>query len=327
MRKIIKILGVVVLLLLLVVGAGLTYLKTALPNVGPPPDLTVEVTKERIERGQHLATEVMACMHCHSKIDKTRFAHPIEDDMLGAGGTHFGPEEGLPGNFYAPNLTPYHLGDWTDGEIFRAITSGVSKDGHALFPIMPYPNYAQIDEEDIYDVIAYLRSLEPVKNDVPLSEAVFPVNFIINTMPQKAEFTEKPDIGDKVAYGKYLVTAASCADCHTTMEQGAPIPGMEFAGGNEFPLIDNSIVRTANITPDPKTGIGNWTEEQFIQRFKEYADSSFVFHKVEKGEFNTAMPWRMYSRMSQEELSAIYAYLQTVEPKKNAVTHFTPVEE
>ena len=323
-----KVLGVLFLIVIVGISGSLIYVSTALPDVGPAPDIEIEQTAERIERGRHLANSVMLCTHCHSPQEKVKFAHPVNKEMLGAGGTRFGIEEGFPGNYYAPNITPVNLGDWTDGEIYRAVTQGVSKDGRALFPIMPYQNYARLSLEDIYSVIAYLRTLEPVENEVPLSESFFPMNFIINTIPAESELTEiKPDQTDPVSWGKYLVTAASCMDCHTPMEQGTPIPGMELAGGMEFIMEDGSTVRTANLTPDFDTGIGNWTETQFVERFKQYDDSSFVYHEVKKGEFNTAMPWSMYSTMSEDQLKAIYAYLRTAKPVKHLVTKFTPVDE
>lgn len=328
MKTLFKVLGIILTILVIAVGGILIYASTALPNAGPAPDIEIEQTAERVERGKYLATSVMACVHCHTPQQKTVFAHPIQEDMIGAGGNRFGAEEGFPGNYYASNLTPANLGDWTDGEIYRAITAGVGKGGRALFPIMPWPNYAQMEQEDIYSIIAYLRTLEPIENEVPASESFFPMNFIINTMPTKAEPVTEPayDRSDLASWGKYLVTAASCQDCHTMKEQGADVPGMAFAGGMDFPMIDGSIARTANITPDMGTGIGSWTEEQFVNRFKQYADSSFVFHEVGHGEFNTAMPWKSYSNMSEGELKAIYAYLRTVEPVEHLVTRFTPAE-
>lgn len=325
MRKLIKYSGYLLTAIILLVGCGLMYIKTALPDVGPPPDLTVEITQQRLERGEHLAKNVMACLHCHSGQNKTQFAHPADLSKPGIGGTRFGTEEGLPGDYYAPNLTPYHLGNWTDGELYRAITTGVSKDGRALFPIMPYPNYGKLDPEDIYSVIAYLRTLEPIANDVPSSEPVFPMNFIINTIPQKAEPGKRPAVSDRVAYGKYLATAASCADCHTPRDKGNPIEGMEFAGGNEFLLADQSVVRTANLTPDTVTGIGAWTEDAFVARFRTYSDTAFSPHEVKEGEFNTFMPWAQYANMTDEELRAIYSYLRTLQPVQNLVSRFTPV--
>lgn len=324
MKKLLKIFGGILAVLVIAITGLLTYISTALPNVEPAPDLKIELTDERIKKGEYLANTVYVCMDCHSDRDYSKFALTIKEGTYGKGGNLFGTEMGLPGNYYAKNLTPYHLGDWTDGEIFRAITTGVNKQGDALFPIMPYTNYRQVDPEDIYDIIAYLRTLEPIEHDVPESSSNFPMNFIINTIPSETEFTTKPDISDQVAYGKYLVTAASCADCHTPMDKGAAIPGMAFAGGMDFPLPDGGIVTSSNITKDINTGIGTWTERAFIARFKSFQDSANVINKaqVKPGDFNTEMPWRFYSEMSEEQLSAIYAYLLTVPAVKNQITKF-----
>ncbi|WP_181306645.1 hypothetical protein [Rufibacter sp. XAAS-G3-1] len=162
---------------------------------------------------------------------------------------------GLPGTFYVANITPAGIGDWTDGEIFRAITTGVSKEGQALFSIMPHPYYGQVAQEDIEAVITYLRTLPAIENKVPASEVDFPMNFILNTIPQKAHLQPVPSKTDPVLYGKYLITAA-CADCHTMKENGQNILAMEFAGGMEFPIPTGGRVQSANLTPD-KTGLGN----------------------------------------------------------------------
>lgn len=326
MRNILKGLGVLAIVAILSIIGILTYVTTVLPDVEPAPDLQIELTNERIERGRYLANNVMVCTHCHSPQERSKFAHPLNSDSLGAGGILFGTEEGLPGNYFSANLTPSFLGDWTDGEIYRAITTGVSKDGRALFPIMPYQKYAKAEKEDIYSVIAYLRTLDPIENEVPLSESFFPMNFIINTIPKAPTHEMVRDTTNPVSWGKYLVTVASCSDCHTPKEKGADIPGMQFAGGFEFPMIDKSIVRTANITPDNNTGIGTWSEEEFVNRFKSYADTSFEFKEIAHGTFNTSMPWKQYSQMSEQELKAIYAYLRTVEPVEHTFERFTPAE-
>ena len=325
MKRFGKIIGLLFTILIIAIIGILIYLKLALPDVGPAPDIEIEQTAERVEHGQYLANHLMSCMHCHTPQDKSRFGHPMKQDSLGAGGVLFGAAEGLPGEYYAPNLTPFNLGQWTDGEIFRAITSGVNKEGEALFPIMPHPNYGQLQKEDIYSIIAYLRTLEPIENDVPESTSHFPMNFIINTIPKPATHNLIKNSSDLSVTGKYLAKAASCIDCHSPVENGARIPGMEFAGGMEFKMIDGSIVRTANITPDKNTGIGNWSEDQFVNRFKEYADSSFEFNVIPHGQFNTAMPWQNYAEIDEKDLKAIFAYLKTVEPVSNEVTRFTPV--
>lgn len=314
---------IVVLVIITGVIGLLAYVNFALPDVGDPETLKVEITPERLERGKYLAGSVSSCMDCHSERDWTKFAGPPREGTFGKGGEEFSQKLGFPGKYYAKNITPAGIGDWTDGEILRAISSGVNKDGHALFPIMPHPNYGKMDREDLYSVIAYLRTLQPIENQVPDSESDFPMNFIINTIPAKAEYSKKPDVNDQVAYGAYLFNAAACGDCHTRKEQGTPVAGMELAGGFEFPLPSGGTVRSANITPDKETGLGNWTEEMFLQRFKVYADSSYKSPVIKKGDFNTVMPWTMFATMKSDDIKAIYAYLKTVKPIKNDVTRFS----
>ncbi|GAB5409619.1 MAG: c-type cytochrome [Balneolaceae bacterium] len=330
MKTFTKILGGLLLLVVLFISGALVYVSTALPNVEPAPNLTIELTPERIERGEFLAKNVYVCMDCHSDRDYSRFGLDSDETTLGKGGNLFGLEAGFPGDYYAKNLTPYYLSDWTDGEIFRAITSGVSKDGHALFPIMPYTNYRRVDKKDVYDIIAYLRTLEPIEHDVLASSSAFPMNFIINTIPSEPEFVEKPDINDRVAYGKYLTIAGSCADCHTPIDdKGTPLSGMQFAGGMDFGIPTGGTVYSANITPHETTGIGSWTEEMFIARFKQFEDSTNIINQtmIEPGTFQTEMPWRFYSKMSEEDLGAIFAYLQTLEPVEHTMTRFVAEAE
>jgi len=323
MRRVFKILGYGVLVLTTGAIGLLTYVKTILPNVGDAPELKIQVTTEKILRGNYLANHVMVCMDCHSTRDWNFFAGPMIAGTEGKGGEVFDQSLGFPGKYTAPNITPYHLKDWTDGEIFRAVTSGVSKDGRALFSIMPYHLYGQLDRKDIEAVISYIRTLKPIENETEASSSDFPMNLIINTIPKKPAFTKVPEQTDRVDYGKYLVTAAGCTDCHTKQVKGK-FTGSLFAGGFEFPFRDGSVVRSSNITPDKSTGIGTWTSEQFVTRFKMYADSSYVTQKVAQGEFQTTMPWTMYSGMSISDLDAIYKYLQSLSPVINQVEKYSP---
>lgn len=287
--------------------------------------MKVEITPERIERGRYLANNVMICMDCHSSRDWSIFSAPPMAGTEGMGGEKFDQSKGFPGSYVASNITPANLTDWTDGEIFRAITTGVSKDGRPLFPIMPHPNFGQLDEDDIKSVIAYIRSLPAIENKTEESYSDFPMNFIIHTIPKDAQLAPRPDPSDKVAYGKYLVTAASCFTCHTKEEKGEYI-GDPFAGGREFKFPDGSIVRSSNITPHP-TGIGTWSEDMFTLKFKQYADTAYQYQKVQPGQFQTLMPWTMYGKMTEEDIRAIYAYLKTVEPAENIVEKFTAAAE
>lgn len=316
-RYLIYLFGIVILTVVFLTG----YVAFYLPDAEAAPDISVDVTAEQVARGKYLANHVMLCMDCHAERDFTLFAGPPKPGTLGGGGDVFDENMGFPGRFVSRNLTPVALSEWTDGEIFRAITTGVSRDGSALFPVMPYPHYSKMAEEDIYAVIAYLRTLEPIENELDRSVANFPVNLIINTMPVQPEFRQIPPKDDVVAYGEYLITAAACTDCHTRMENGAFV-GKPFAGGNEYHLPDGSIVRSANLTPH-ETGINYLSKEQFIRRFKMYADSTYTPRKVQPGEFQTLMPWQMYAGMEVEDLEAIYDYLRTLEPVENRVQLFT----
>jgi len=285
-------LSLVIIIAVLVIGL-LAYVNIALPRVSDAPDIDIEVTQERVTRGEYLANSVAACIDCHSMRDYSKFAGPITPGTFAAGGERFDQTIGLPGSYTSKNLTPFYLGDWTDGEIFRAITAGVNKDGKALFPIMPYLNYAQMDKEDIYAIIAYLRSLEPKENDIPESKSDFPMSLIVNTIPKDAELSSRPEKSDKIAYGKYITTMASCIDCHTMAEKGEYNMDMLMAGGMEVKFPSGGTLISANITPHNETGIGSWTVDQFIARFKSYEDSAYKSPTVAPNSFNTIMPWLM----------------------------------
>lgn len=313
MKKVLRITGFAIGAILLVTLSVLGYVKFALPDVGPPPSLKVDATQARLERGEHLAKYGMQCLHCHSPHDKVAFLHPV-NGPLGAGQPDL-----IPG-VTTPNLTPTGIGGWSDGELFRAITTGVSKDGRALHPVMPYDNYGQADPEDIYSVIAYLRTLEPAGQVQPKPTFDFPFNFIVNTLPEKRESTKLPSPSDTLAYGKYLVMSASCTHCHVQRDdKGTPIAGTEFMGGMAFEQANGTVCYTANLTPCPETGLGKWTKEAFVKRFKSYAEYEGKLLPLKPGEFSTEMPWLGYSHLSEQDLGAMYTYLHSLKPVKHKV--------
>ncbi|MGH2564644.1 MAG: c-type cytochrome, partial [Ginsengibacter sp.] len=268
MKKVFKILGYIVLFIIVCVAGLLIYVKTALPDVGAAPDMKITSTPDRIERGRYLANSVVVCMDCHSTRDWSKFAGPLLPGTLGKGGERFDQKVGFPGIYYSRNITPAGIGRYTDGELFRVITTGVTKEGTALFPVMPYAHYGKMDPEDVMSIIAYIRTLAPIESQVPKPVSDFPMNFIINTIPVKAAPQKIPPASDQLAYGAYITNAASCIECHTKVDKGKIIPEFSFSGGREFEFPDGSVVRSANITPDITTGIGTWTEEMFIDRFK-----------------------------------------------------------
>ncbi|MCJ8208144.1 c-type cytochrome [Mucilaginibacter sp. RS28] len=322
--KALKITGIILLVLVVIVlGAG-TYIKVALPNTGRAPNIKIERTAARIQRGEYLANHVNVCMDCHSTRDWSQYAGPMSATNFGGGGERFDQQQGFPGKFFAPNITPYRLKTWTDGEILRAITTGVNKDGKALFPVMTWEHAGQMDKEDVYSIIAYLRTLPEVKHDVPASKADFPVNFILNTMPHPAKFTNRPAETDTLKYGEYLVNAAACVDCHSKMEHGSVVAGSQFGGGMEFKE-PGGTVRSPNITSDRATGIGTWSKAMFVNRFKAYADKNYQPAKLTTKDLNTPMPWMMYSGMKQGDLEAIYTYLKSLKPISNTVNKFEKI--
>lgn len=320
MNLIKKVLIVLVLLVVIAIIGGYTFLQTSFPKVSDAPDISVEITPDRIERGEYLAHHVSLCMDCHGTRDWNTMSGPPVSGTEGVGGEKFGPEMGFPGNFYSRNITPYGVGDWTDGELYRAITAGVSRDGSPLFPIMPWEHYGKMDQEDIYSIIAYIRSLEPIESEIAESKADFPMNLIMRTLPHDGTPQKRPDPSDPLAYGKYMTNASGCFDCHTPSVKGQFIEGTDFSGGMEFHL-PAGITRSANITPS-ESGIGDWTEEEFINRFKAFDRDDL--EKIDiTTDFQTPMPWSMYAGMKETDLRAIFHYLKTVEPIDKEVIKFT----
>ncbi|GAA4464309.1 hypothetical protein GCM10023093_14390 [Nemorincola caseinilytica] len=324
MKKVLKVIGILLLVVIVGVGTLITYALVALPNVGKAPDLKVETTPEKVQRGEYLAYAVCGCMDCHSTRDWTKYSGPLVPGTVGKGGETFDKKLGFPGTYYSRNITPYGISRYSDGELYRVITTGVTKEGRAMFPVMPYTHYAKMDPEDIHCIIAYLRTLPSIENKVAESHSDFPMNIIINTIPAKAVPGKRPSPADKLAYGAYLVNASGCNECHTREKRGQIIKELEYSGGREFRFHDGSILRSSNITPDVNTGIGSWTEDVFINRFRAFADSGYVAPGVPMGSFNTIMPWTMYGKMSREDLAAIYAYLRSIPPQVNNVTKFVP---
>lgn len=186
MKKLFKIIGWILGIVLVFIIAGIAFLNFSFPKVSPAEELTIEYTPDRIARGSYIANHVAVCMDCHSQRDFSEFSGPPAPGTLGKGGDRFDHGMGFPGVFYAKNITPFGISDYTDGELYRLITTGVTNDGRAMFPLMPYRYYGKMDPEDIYDIIAYVRSIPSIESDIPDSEADFPVSVIIKTIPTDA---------------------------------------------------------------------------------------------------------------------------------------------
>jgi mono/diheme cytochrome c family protein len=322
MKRLLRVVLVAVGVIVVAGGVAVGYVFARYPSVPPAANVTVARTPERLARGEYLARHVAMCIDCHSERDMTKYAGPVKPGTEGAGGELFGDEAaGL--KVYARNITPAAIGMWTDGELIRAFTEGVTPDGRALFPIMPYTHFASLDSRDVEAIVAYIRTLAPITSHVPDRSLPMPLPLVVRTMPVTARPQTRPAATDRWAYGKYLVNAAVCSDCHSPMDdQGQVIAGREFSGGREFPLPGGGIVRTANITPDSDTGIGTWTEDQFVQKFKSFAAAPPRQLSAAEQRENTMMPWAAYAGLTEDDLRAMYNYLRFVKPVRNRVQKF-----
>ena len=136
------------------------WVRTYKPDLRPAPTISVARTPAQVTRGRYLAEHVSGCIGCHSHRDWSRFGGPIVGP-LGAGGDCLGEDDGMPGTICIPNLTPDRttgLGRWSDGEVMRAVREGVDREGHALFPFMPYAEYRALSDADTRALVAYLRT-------------------------------------------------------------------------------------------------------------------------------------------------------------------------
>lgn len=269
-----------------------------------------------------MAVNVLQCIDCHSERDWTLYGGPPQEP-IGAGrscmdentiaaGVNAGQEH-FPGRLCIRNITPdpeTGIGDWTDGEIIRAVREGVSRDGQGLFPIMPYFIYRNVSDEDMEAVVAYLRTLPAVQSQWPERTVRFPMSTLIQTFPEPLDGpVPMPARDNRIAYGEYLATVARCKFCHTPKDPRSMEgkPGRDFAGGMPF-FLNGKTMYTMNLTPH-ETGLGAWTREQFVQRFKMYAEPISV-----SPEDNTLMNWVAFSGMTDDDLNMLYEFFMTLPP-------------
>lgn len=297
--------------------AGLyVYYFVVLPPDIPAPDLEVEITPERVARGEYLANAVFGCMYCHSERDWTLFGGPPKPGTLGQGGEVFDESVGMPGGrLVSGNITQAGIGDWSDGEVYRAIVNGLHRDGYALFPVMPYDVYLHLESEDVYSIIAYLRTLTPIPAEHSGRRLSRLMQFIANSRVLPAD-PWPVDHADPVSRGRYLAIIAGCRWCHTPAnERMQPYEDQWFGGGLGL-YANGRKIYSANISADPETGIGSWTEADFIARFRAWQDARVP---VEQMGYQTQHAWTEYARMSDADLAAIYAYIMSQPPVKNRV--------
>jgi hypothetical protein len=193
---------------------------------------------------------------------------------------------------------------------------GVSKDGRALFPQMPYLTYREtLSDGEVLDIIAYLHTLKPVKNDAGTTTVNFPVSMFIRGAPKPLEASPPPapSPSDKMGRGKWLLKTCSCNDCHDSVNSKMQkIEGRALAGGFKFPLDgDKGYAIAPNITSDKATGIGAYSDEDIRRAIEE--------GKGKDGRNLYVMPWVYYKGMTKEDKDALIAALRDVPPVPNIV--------
>lgn len=309
LKKILKWTGVAILSPVLI----FVILVFALQNKkfdAPFPNLHASKDSAVIERGRYLAFGPAHCSGCHS---------PAEDQEKIKNGEHLPLKGGLTfvlpiGKLYSKNITPDDetgIGKLPDSLIARSLRYGVARDGRALFDFMPFHN---LSDEDLVAVLSFLRAQPPVNNKVPDNDLNFMGKavkaFLIKPVGPDGEVVKSIQPDTTAAYGKYLTHyVTNCRGCHTnrSLMTGA-YTGPFFAGGLKFEAPDGSYFITPNLTPDKETGkITGWSQQQFIDRFR-----------LKKIIATSDMPWDQFRNMSDNDLKAIYQYLVSLEPIKNA---------
>ena len=294
-----------------------------------PVDVSVSDEQAQLERGRYLATSVMVCGACHARRDWSRSAGPPKEgtEFAGSGDIardeHFSPKF----SFFAPNLTPHHLGSWSNGELARAIVFGQGRDGRGLFPYMPYFEYREsLARDDLSALISYLRTLPAIGTDPPGPQRFAMPRFVLDGLPEERPLREKAPQPGAPEYGEYLTEISGCMGCHTKADKRGQPVGAPYAGGREFivPAPGGGIVRSANLTPDDTAGLGRWTKERFIARFRVAPVETARQQVVEPGGFNSVMPWWAWARMNDGDLGAIYDYLRTLPPTREAFVRYSP---
>ncbi len=301
LRRILIAAGALVVLAVVAVPA---YFYVAYPKMRPPLNVTAPSTPEAIARGKYLVS-ALGCASCHSPVDDTR-PGDFPKEELKFSGRVFPADMGLPGTVIAPNISPdpdTGIGQWTDGEVLRAIREGISRDGRPLFPFMNYPNYRKLPESDLLAMIAYLRTQRPIRNDPGRTKLNFPVNMLIRTVPRPVTDAPAELPAPGVERGRLLMAVGMCGECHSQSRRGKPIPGLELAGGQRF-TGSFGAVYSANITSHVAAGIGAYSNDDLIRVFREGRNRA--------GRELWVMPWSATRHLSDEDVMSLIAALRQV---------------
>lgn len=254
-----------------------------------------------LERGAYLVKGIGTCGNCH-----TPRGGPLKGREM-AGGNKFGGDK-APFTSYSANITPDRetgIGKWTDEQIIRSIREGKRPDGSTVGPPMPVNLYRNLSDTDARAIVAYLRSLKPVKNKVrksifriPLPKAYGPTLVKVGDVPRN----------DPVRYGAYLAgPVGHCIECHTPQIKGRFDYANQLGlGGRTFYGPWGASI-SRNFTSHPKYGLGKWTDAQIKRAITEGV-------RADGTRLKPPMAYHMYKTISDKDMSAIIAYLRSLKP-------------
>ncbi|HEY2190053.1 MAG TPA: cytochrome c, partial [Caldimonas sp.] len=268
------------------------------------------------ERGRYLVTTVMSCGNCHTPKDAA--GRPIVGKELSGGGVAI---DIPPFAVVTPNITPDKetgIGTWSDAEIKRAITHG-ERPAHSPLAgkplaVMATNFFKALLPRDLDAIVAYLRSLPPVRNAVAAPIYRAPVGLEVFALADGG-FSER-DLQDKVRRGAYLATIAHCLECHTPMDQKGEVQYQTSlgAGGRPFmpsfikglPVSWNGSV-SRNITAHREQGLGAWSDAEIKRAIVQGISR-------DGRKLDDPMPFAWYAGIHNDDLDAIVAYLRTLPP-------------
>lgn len=261
---------------------------------------TAALAESPLERGTYLMRAVAACGNCHTPMGPDG---PLPGMEL-AGGMVI---EMDPFTARVPNITPDRetgIGAWTDAQIATAIREGRRPDGSLIGPPMAFALYRDISDADIQAIVAYLRSVPPVRNAVARSEYRMPLP---PAWGPPVGAVDAPDRTDTIAWGRYLAgPVAHCIECHSTPDANHLPDFVNGLGGGGMAFPGPwGVSHGSNITP---TGLAGWTDAQIAAAVRTGVrpDGSRLMPPM-------AVPY--YAAMSDADIGAIIAWLRTLEPK------------
>jgi mono/diheme cytochrome c family protein len=257
-----------------------------------------------LERGKYLMNSIVACGNCHTPKDAG--GKPIAGMELAGGFTIKAP----PFDAVSPNITPDKetgIGNWTDQQIVDAIRMGKRPNGTIIGPPMAIPFYRDMSDTDVNALVAYMRTVKPVHNEVGKSTYRIPL-----PPSYGPDVTHVPDVprSNKVAYGGYLASALGhCMDCHTPMVKGRNDMSRLGAGGTEFGLPNGGTVVSPNLTPGNPNGVAHWTNAQ--------VKTAITLGKRPDRQLVPLMAFDWYKNMSNSDVADLIVFLRTLKPVKS----------